>query len=309
MPYFSEDVIRSNGATILYRREDATGISCRISPVRGVRDINPASSLLQYRDEVLDCPFCRSRIFSRTEPFDDGDWITRGESVTFPNLYPFADRHTVTVITRAHMVESFTREQISDALIASASSLESYLGYPSINWNFLPSAGASLLHPHLQGVADAFPTSLCRLYLTASKNSPSGNYWRTIRETEEGGPRHLFGDEILWYANPVPIGECEIRGLLPFREVSDLPHYADEIADGILRIIRLFHSFGSVAFNMGILFGKNGGVHDGMHAFCTLIARINPNPDSISDSAFMERIHREPVVMTLPEEIRTASLF
>ncbi|WP_343221852.1 galactose-1-phosphate uridylyltransferase [Methanocalculus chunghsingensis] len=309
MAYFSQNVIRSKGSMILYRREDATGISCRISPVRGIRAINPVSASLLYQDEVPDCPFCRSRIFTRTEPFCDGDWITRGESVTFPNLYPFADRHTVTVITRAHMVEGFTRNQLSDALIASASSLEHYPGYPSINWNFLPSAGASLLHPHLQGVADSFPTSLCRFYLDASARSPSGDYWKMIREAEEGGPRHLFGDEIFWYANPVPIGECEIRGLLPFRELSDLPPHADELADGILSIIRLFRSFGSVAFNMGILCGKNRSDGDGMHAFCTLIARINPNPDSISDSAFMERIHREPIVMTIPEEIKGVSLF
>jgi hypothetical protein len=56
---------------------------------------------------------------------------------------------------------------------------------------------------------------------------------------------------------------------------------------------------------MGIFFQKNGHfAHNGMCAFCTMIARINPNPKSISDSAFMERICREPVVMTLPEDIR-----
>ena len=27
-------------------------------------------------------------------------------------------------------------------------------GYKSINWNNLPSAGASITHPHLQGLAD-----------------------------------------------------------------------------------------------------------------------------------------------------------
>ena len=34
-----------------------------------------------------------------------------------------------------------------------------------------------------------------------------------------------------------------------------------------------------------------------------MISRINPNPSSTSDSAFMERLHLEPVVMTLPEDL------
>jgi hypothetical protein len=34
-----------------------------------------------------------------------------------------------------------------------------------------------------------------------------------------------------------------------------------------------------------------------------MIARINPNASSISDTAFMERLHLEPVILTLPEEV------
>jgi len=306
--YFSEKTIRSPGLPILYRREDTTGISCRISPLRGVRAINPSPSPLLHQDAVPDCPFCRETIFTRTDPFPDGTWITRGESVTFPNLYPFADRHTVTVITQAHMVEQFTKTQLSDAIISSAESLGDHRGYPSINWNFLPSAGASLLHPHLQGIADSFPTSLCRLYLDAHARSPFGDYWKYIQNAEEGGPRHLFGDELFWYANPVPIGECEVRGIFPFRKLTDLPSYAETLAEDLKRIIRLFRRSGSDAFNMGIFFEKNGSGGEDMSAFCSLIARINPNPDSISDSAFMERIHREPIVMTIPEDIRDTYL-
>lgn len=224
--------------------------------------------------------------------------------MTFPNLYPFADRHTVTVITEAHMVESFTSDQLSDALIGSAQSLQDYPGYPSIHWNFLPSAGASLLHPHLQGIADRKPASLCKLYLEASARTASGDYWEIVVDEEAGGPRHLFGEEIFWYANPVPIGECEIRGILPIRRIDEFFSLTESLGRDIARIISLYRSFGSYAFNMGIFFQKTcTSGFDGMCAFCTMIARINPNSGSISDSAFMERICREPVVMTLPEDI------
>ncbi|RQD83799.1 MAG: galactose-1-phosphate uridylyltransferase [Methanocalculus sp. MSAO_Arc2] len=297
--------IQSSHSRIEYRTECATGLSCRISPLRGIRGINPASFSPVYQYESENCPFCRSYIFSSTEPFSDGKWITRGESLTFPNLYPFADRHTVTVITEAHMVDQFSASHIRDAIIGSAESLKDYPGFPSIHWNFLPSAGASLMHPHLQGIADHLPTALCALYLKASEETANRDYWDYLVEEETGGPRHLFGEEIFWYANPVPIGECEIRGILPVRTMPEIISYADVLAQGLITIIKLYRSLGSYAFNMGIFFKKTGSAaNDGMHAFCSLIARINPNPDAISDSAFMERICREPVVMTLPEKIR-----
>jgi hypothetical protein len=62
-------------------------------------------------------------------------------------MFPFAEWHTVTVITRDHTVPAFTKQQIMDALQAQAESLLLSAGYPSINWNYLPSAGASIVHP------------------------------------------------------------------------------------------------------------------------------------------------------------------
>ena len=53
---------------------------------------------------------------------------------------------------------------------------------------------------------------------------------------------------------------------------------------------------------MSLFFDKTGD-DNGFRAFCSMISRINPNPSSTSDSAFMERMHLEPVVMTLPEEL------
>lgn len=305
MSFFSTSEIHVPGSVISYRTEFATGISSRISPFRGTRGINAGATRPTHHDNDPECPFCREQIFTSTSGFSDGTWIESGESVTFPNLYPFADRHTVTVITEAHMVESFSPRQLSDALIGSAKSLMDHPGYPSIHWNFLPSAGASMLHPHMQGMADNRPVSLCADYLLASAQTASGDYWKCVREEEEDGPRHLFGDEIFWYASPVPIGECEIRGILPIRTLEDIFTMTDTLGRDIRRVIDLYRSFGLYAFNMGIFFQKNGHfAHDGMCAFCTMIARINPNPKSISDSAFMERICREPVVMTLPEDIR-----
>jgi len=298
---FSVTDVATGRGILQYRQEHLTGLRCRISPERLKRHIDQPLAL---PPESPDCPFCREKIFSVTPVFPDGSRIIRGESVTFPNMFPFASWHTVTVITRDHMVPSFTRQQVADALHAQAESLLRFEGYPSINWNYLPSAGASIIHPHMQGIADRQPSWLVERYLAAGKEYTSGNgksYWNDLREQERSSDRYLFGDEILWSAHAVPLGEREVRGMLPVQCMDELESYIEPLASGILEILSLYRKLGTHAFNMAIFFGREKT--DGFQAFCSLISRINPNPLSTSDSAFMERLHNEPVILTLPEDL------
>jgi galactose-1-phosphate uridylyltransferase len=240
-----------------------------------------------------------------TPTFPDGNRIIRGESVTFPNLFPFGEGHVVTVITREHAAIVFSRQQIVDALLSQIEALHRADGYASINWNFLPSAGASLVHPHMQGLVDSRPSRIVDIYIEASeqyRKKQGRNYWDAVREQERSSDRYLFGDEILWSAHAVPVGEREVRGMLPISTLDELENYADLLARGILEIISLYRELGTYAFNMSVFFDKSGNDH-GFRAFCSMISRINPNPSSTSDSAFMERLHLEPVIMTLPEDL------
>jgi galactose-1-phosphate uridylyltransferase len=213
--------------------------------------------------------------------------------------------HVVTVITEAHRVEKFSRQQIADALSGQIDALMRYDGYPSINMNYLPSAGASMIHPHMQGLSDARPSVVVGRYLLAGSeyHKLTGmDYWNVVTEREKESGRYLFGDEIIWSAHAVPCGEREIRGILPVATLEETIPYRDTLAAGIVEVIELYRSLGTTAFNMSIFFDKAGS-KSGFHAFCSLISRINPNPSSMSDSAFMERMHFEPVIMTLPEEM------
>jgi galactose-1-phosphate uridylyltransferase len=285
-----------------YREERYTGLRCKISPERLKRHID--QSLLPHADSS-GCPFCPENVLTVTPTFSDNRRVTRGESVTFPNLFPFAEWHTVTVITRQHMVLEFSLRQISDALFAQIETLQRFDGYPSINWNFLPSAGASLVHPHLQGLSDRRPSTLAERYIRASdqyRNNNKETYWDAVRKQERDSERYLFGDEIFWYAQGVPLGEKEIRGILPVSSIAELENFVDRLAKDLLTVISLYQKLGTYSFNMSIFFDKMGEDH-GFSAFCTFISRINPNPQSTSDSAFMERLHLEPVILTLPEDI------
>ncbi len=295
------DVVTRSG-TLQYRTEHLTMLRCRISPGRLKRQIDQTFCPLPNTDS---CPFCRDSVMTVTPVFPDGNRILKGESVTFPNLFPFGEGHVVTVITREHSVVSFSRQQIVDALHSQIEALHPADGYPSINWNFLPSAGASLIHPHMQGLSDSHPSPIVAMYIAASeqfRKKQGRNYWDVVREQERSSDRYLFGDEILWSAHAVPVGEREVRGILPLSTLDEMENYTDLLARGILEIISLYQDLGTFAFNMAILFDKSGSDH-GFRAFCSMISRINPNPSSTSDSAFMERLHLEPVIMTLPEDL------
>lgn len=295
---------RRNGPHPLqYRRERLTGLSCTISPGRLLRGLDHPSAPPE-RDQQ-DCPFCPGRLEAETPTFPDGTRIRRGESVTFPNRYPFAERHTVGVICRSHEVERLTPRQLSDALEGVAASLEGAPGYPSINWNYLASAGASMPHPHLQGLADRRPSRIQGLYVDASARycARHGRRYRDdLAAHEAGTDRWLFDGDVPFVASAVPLGEREARGLLPVATLDEAGPYLAPLADGICRVIDLYRSFGTQAFNVAVFFDRPGPDR-GFAAFCSVIARINPNPASISDSAFMERLHQHPVVMTLPEEL------
>jgi UDPglucose--hexose-1-phosphate uridylyltransferase len=295
------EVVTSRG-TLQYRTEHLTGLRCRISPDRLKRQIDRSFSSSSDADG---CPFCPDAVMTVTPAFPDGNRIIRGESVTFPNLFPFGEGHVVTVLTRDHAVMTFSRQQVVDALLSQIEALRKTDGYASINWNFLPSAGASIVHPHMQGLSDSHPSRIAEIYFDASeqyRKKRGRNYWDVLREQERTSDRYLFGEEIIWSAHAVPVGEREVRGLLPISTLDEMENYTDLLARGILEILTLYRELGTYAFNMSIIFDKIGNDH-GFRAFCSIISRINPNPSSMSDSAFMERLHLEPVIMTLPEDL------
>jgi len=289
-----------------YRRDSLTGLSCRISSERIKRRIDLPPSISYH---AQGCPFCPEQVLTGTPVFPNGSRILRGESVTFPNLYPFAAWHTVTVITRSHDPGELSKTQLTDAFSAQVESLQGQDGYPSINWNFLPSAGASLAHSHLQGLVDPMPSYLAGRYLQESSTylqQHGRRYWDDLRAHEAGSDRYLFGNEILWTAQAVPLGEREVRALLPLSHLHEFPAVMDLFVDGLLRVLAFYRRLGTHAFNLSLFFDREGEDH-GFSAFCTLIARINPNDRSMSDSSFMERLHLQPVILTSPEEL--AALF
>jgi hypothetical protein len=157
----------------------------------------------------------------------------------------------------------------------------------------------------MQGLSDSFPSRIVECYMYACerfRREKGRNYWDAVIEEEKSSDRYLFGDEMPWSAHAVPVGEREVRGILPISSIDEMDSYVDLAARGILEIVSLYRQLGTYAFNMSLFFDKSG-YNSGFHAFCSMISRINPNPLSTGDSAFMERLHLEPVILTLPEDL------
>lgn len=301
---FTVSEIRGMPFPVQLRTERLTGHQCRISPLRGGRGIGAGTCTAPDTGEVP-CPFCSERIFQETPTFPSGSRVCIGESVTFPNMYPFSAFHLVTVIARSHTANRFSVQQIADALEGQWTALRDARGYVSVNWNHLSSAGASMYHPHMQGIADDEPTAYIRRCMdggTRYREQTGENYWSIFIEREIAGPRYLFGTEIPWCAHPVPLGEKEIRAYLPVGTLADAHPYIDTLASGLHRVIGYYRTQGHCAFNVAIHFDRAGSAGD-FRAYLSIIARINPTAAGTSDSAFMERLHCEPVLFTLPEDI------
>jgi galactose-1-phosphate uridylyltransferase len=299
---FSVTEVETAEGTVQYREERFTNRRCRICPDRSKRHTLQPQTIPH---DPGDCPFCQDRIFSVTPVFSDGKRIISGESITFPNMFPFGQGHVVTVITKDHWVDSFSQSQITDALYGVREALLRYDGYASIDMNYLPSAGASMLHPHMQGLCDIRPSYIMGCYLRAGREYQryyKNDYWESLIMEERQSERYLFGDEIPWFAHTVPCGEREVRGILPVATLYEMEPYIELLAGGILEIISFYRNLGTYAFNMSIFF-DSGERKNNFRAFCSMISRINPNPSSMSDSAFMERMHLEPVILTLPEDL------
>ncbi len=302
---FQVEECASKNGEFQYRRDLLTGLQCRIAPDRFHRRIDVPRRPDGSHDEVP-CVFCPERVHYDTPVFPDGSRITIGESVTFPNLYPFAREHVVTVITEAHDPAEIAAGQIEDALCGQIAAFSGNDDYVSCNWNYLPSAGASMLHPHMQGIADAAPTFHAGIAIDQSETfcCRTGRMYRAcLLEQEMGGSRHLFGDELPFFAHAVPLGEKEVRAYLPVRCIDELEPWCGLLAEGIERVISLYRGAGHYAFNLSLFFDAVGRPDRGFRAFCSLIARINPSAAAMGDSAFMERMHLEPIVMTLPEDL------
>jgi galactose-1-phosphate uridylyltransferase len=218
------------------------------------------------------CPFCRSQRESQTPRFPSDfhaeGRMVHGRSVLFPNLFPYARYSAVSLFDDRHFVEIGTASVASyrDCFLNCSAFLQRIIqtdptaAYMGIAQNHLPSAGGSLLHPHLQVHADRIAPNhhrfLDRRSRTYRDAAGRGLFSDVLKHERDDGTR-IIGctGSWEWLAAFAPEGFYEIWGILPGR--TSLQALASEdwedLAQGVVNAQCFYRSLCRNGYNFGLL--------------------------------------------------------
>ncbi len=264
------------------------------------------------------CPFCEDAL-EKSTPLFPADLIPEGRirmggATLIPNLVPFDKYAGVCIMTRSHYVplEDWNPENMRDAFRASKyflteiSKRDGDAAYAYINWNFMPPAGSSIVHPHLQPNCGEFPTNEHRLQMEGCRRyreKTGKSFWDDFMEAEKADGARYIGeiDATFWAMSFVP------QGFLPdvwclFRNRRSIIH-ADEnefeaFLTGLTGVLKFFHNEKISSFNLSIFSVKDD---TDFRVNAKICPRLLPRPIGNSDIAYLQMLHKEAFCVRPPE--------
>ena len=265
------------------------------------------------------CPFCHPQVLSRTPrlipDIHPAGRMTRGESLLFPNLYPYGAYSAVSLVDRSHFVEIGTATEISysDCLVNCADylkrvhRLDPSAAFMAITQNHLPSAGGSMVHPHLQIHADRIGANHHRFlvdrttaYGRDAKRGLFGDYTAREIETRDRYVGHTGPWE--WMAAFAPEGFFEMWAVFPGR--TSLLSLAESewrhLADGMIRVQKFYRSLNRNGYNFGLLSLETA--QSALELRAVMVVRSNFAPWTRSDHTGFEVMLGDMATFTPPEE-------
>ncbi len=308
--------------TIEIRTNPITGRTCRVTLSRkGERERGtetlPAPP--PDADNRENCPFCRPQLAAMTpqciQSLAPSGRLVRGQSVLFPNLFPYGSYSAVSLFDDTHFVEIGTASVAS--YIDSFLNCADYLArirttdpravYMAITQNHLPSAGGSLLHPHLQINADRVASNhhrfLRRRATEYYRETGSLLFTGYARHEIENGTRFIgVTGDWQWMTAFAPEGFFEIWGILPGRtSFQDLIEKDwEDLADGLIRTQRFYRSLCRNGYNFGLLLVEDGNGCLEMRA--VILVRSNFAPWVRNDHTGFELMLGDMATFVPPEE-------
>jgi len=308
------------------RRNPITGRTCRI-PFSRTGEREAGTERLPgpppFAGDRSRCPFCRHALAAQTprlvpELCPDGR-MQKGRSVLFPNLFPYGGHSAVSLFDDGHFVEIGTAspDSYADCFLNCRDYLLRVLEhdpasvYMAITQNHLPSAGGSLLHPHLQLQADRVASNHHRFLKNRAKNHLAETGTRIfsaylqheradgLRSIGRSGPWE-------WLAAFAPEGFFEIWGILP--EVTSIRQAEDgdwsSLANGVINAQKFYRSLHRNGYNLGLLLVEDGS--EALELRVVMIVRSNYAPWVRSDYTGFEVMLGDMATFTAPE--KTAEL-
>ncbi|MDM8515443.1 galactose-1-phosphate uridylyltransferase [Desulfobacterales bacterium HSG16] len=307
----SADFIHPSGQPveqkIQIRTNPITGRTCRIAFARE-DEKEPGTEHLPSpppdADKTDNCPFCLPQVLSLTPElpqkfFPSGHQaenqvenqagrMVYKESILFPNLFPYGSYSAVSIFDNRHFVEIGTATSLSytNCLINCCNYLKKIISidkkavYMAITQNHLPSAGGSLLHPHLQINADKAASNHHRFLRDRANDyyTRKGTYLFAdyLNNEIEDKTRYIGATgRWEWMAAFAPEGFFEIWGILPGK--TSVFQIQDEdcrnLAQGIVNTQKYYRSICRNGYNLGILFVEDDKSH--LEIKVSIMARSN----------------------------------
>jgi UDPglucose--hexose-1-phosphate uridylyltransferase len=269
--------------------EETLTFEYRTDPLTG-RNTTVINGMLGYVDKFLSsdtellkslvektratCPFCPESVRTKTPMFPkeflpEGR-IFEGDAIVVPNLLGHAERSVLAVLGREHHLplKDFTAKLLLDGFkgamryLNRLGEVDASARFPVFAFNYLPPAGSSIFHPHMQILARDRPFHLVNLLLENSKEYYEKNgssFWQDLVAAERNGERQLFEiNDVEWFVPFAPLRglnevQAVVKGKSNFKELS----YAEwsGLAEGISMVLGFYQSQAYVSFNIVLLSG------------------------------------------------------
>ena len=269
------------------------------------------------------CPFCADKVLKVTPCFPE-DLIAEGrmqkeDMVIFPNIAPYDSIGAVATFGARHYIPmtAFTPDLMAAAF---GFALDFFRrversGHPEavyhiINWNYMPPAGSSLIHPHLQVFSSSFAPNLMRQELEASRSyleKRGSNFWDDLVAAEKANGQRYLGKigRSHWMTAFAPMGVAgdvlavveNARCTLDLQE-QDLK----DIGSGLARVIEQYDEMGIYSFNMNFFTGAAQDEHSRLHLLFSPRAFFSQKLGT-PDAGALRHLFNESVCMAYPEEI------
>jgi galactose-1-phosphate uridylyltransferase len=304
------------------RTNPITGRTCRLAFSRINEKETATDNLPQPppdADKSAKCPFCHPQVTLDTPRMHpdlaNTGRISQGDSLLFPNLYPYGSYSAVSLFNDEHFVEigKASSQSYADSIINCCRYLAGVLAhnpqamYMAITQNHLPSAGGSLIHPHLQINADPVPSNHHRDLLQRADEFYQQHtdflFSSYLSQEKSDGSRYIgTTGSWHWISAFAPEGFFEIWGILPRRTSFLQPKAADweDLAQGILNTQRFYRSLCRNGYNLGLLSVESATSR--LELRIVLMVRSNYAPWVRSDHTGFEVMLGDMTTFVAPEQ-------
>lgn len=310
-----------NQAAVEIRYDPLTGQLVRIFPMRRLSFDRFDWTPVVEESKHMVCPFCPDKMEQVTprfpDSFVDGGRLKLGQAVVVPNLHSYELHTGVVIMSPEHYVpiEKLSVDFIYDSFMAGVAYLKRCAEvdphgalYGSVNWNYLPFAGGSLIHPHLQVLTGPEPSNYDSLILDGARaylEKTGSIFWADLVATEQAEKQRYLGrvGDSHWLATFAPRALADVTAIFPNRVTpGDMTSQGiRDLALGLSKVIGYYDSINIPSFNVSLYFGSSPD--EGFWAMARIVGRFTIFPKIGTDVSHLQTLHGDQWTIYNPEDL------